>query len=162
MISRIAMLAAAFSGLVAAQALPEYALGAARAAAAAASAQKLSQSAGKVFEKSGGTLLGATTSKAPARRPGPAVARKAVSAPAGVDPAKVAEEPAPKAVFEDPSRIEKGMGYGEVIRRFGTPPMTLTTGPGQETLCYTSNGRAIDVQVRDGSVTAVERTPPTP
>ena len=51
------------------------------------------------------------------------------------------------------------MEYGEVTKRFGPPSLKLTTGPDQETLCYTKNDTNVDVTVRSGKVAAVQKTP---
>ena len=50
------------------------------------------------------------------------------------------------------------MEYAEVTRRFGPPSLTLTTGPGQETLCYKSKDGNVDVAIQDGRVSAVQKT----
>jgi hypothetical protein len=155
MISRIGMLSMLLPGLLPAQALTEYSLGSARAATSAAPAHKASKAAGTVFQKTGGALQNAGSTKPSQRRPAPAAAQRSSSAPVEVHLTKVFEEPPPNAVFEDPSSIEQGTAYGEVIRRFGLPVMKLTTGSNQETLSYVRNGQTIDVEIREGKVAAV-------
>jgi hypothetical protein len=40
-------------------------------------------------------------------------------------------------MYEDPRHIEAGIGYEELVRRFGSPSMEVTTRPGGRTLvCF--------------------------
>jgi len=59
------------------------------------------------------------------------------------------------ANHEDPSRIQTGLGYEEVIRRFGPASFEVSTGPGTKTLAYPSKDGGIDVELLDGRVTRV-------
>jgi hypothetical protein len=59
------------------------------------------------------------------------------------------------AIHEDPSRIQAGLGYEEVIRRFGPASFEVSTGPGTKTLAYPSKDGGIDVELLDGRVTKV-------
>jgi hypothetical protein len=52
-------------------------------------------------------------------------------------------------IHEDPSRIQTGLGYEEVIRRFGPATFEVSTGPRTRTLAYPG----IDVELVDGRVT---------
>ena len=54
-------------------------------------------------------------------------------------------------IHEDPSRIQTGLGYEEVIRRFGPATFEVSTGPRTRTLAYPG----IDVELGDGRVTKV-------
>ena len=56
---------------------------------------------------------------------------------------------------EDPSRIQPGLGYEEVIRRFGPAAFEVSTGPGTKTLAYPGKNAGIDVELLDGKVTKV-------
>ena len=57
--------------------------------------------------------------------------------------------------YEDPSRIQPGLGYEEVIRRFGPAAFEVSTGPGTKTLAYPGKNGDIDVDLLDGKVTRV-------
>lgn len=59
------------------------------------------------------------------------------------------------SIHEDPSRIQTGLGYEEVIRRFGPASFEVSTGPGTKTLAYPSKAGGIDVELLDGRVTKV-------
>src|SRR5271169_4607657 len=63
--------------------------------------------------------------------------------------------PTAAASHEDPSRIQAGLGYDEVIRRFGPASFEVSTGPGTKTLAYPSKDGGIDVELLDGRVTKV-------
>ena len=58
-------------------------------------------------------------------------------------------------IHEDPNRIQTGLGYEEVIRRFGPASFEVSTGPGTKTLAYPSKDGGIDVELLDGRVTKV-------
>ena len=61
----------------------------------------------------------------------------------------------PAAIHEDPSRIQTGLGYEEVIRRFGPATFEVSTGPRTKTLAYPGKDGGIDVELVDGRVTKV-------
>jgi hypothetical protein len=58
-------------------------------------------------------------------------------------------------IHEDPSRIQAGLGYEEVIRRFGPATFEVSTGPRTRTLAYPGKDGGIDVELVDGRVTKV-------
>ncbi len=141
-----------------AQAVVEAAAGAARAATTAVPAQKVGKSINGAFDNLNRALQNSTKPKSTTS----SAATSPASAPAAaaITPVPV---PAPsvlnsEVVFEDPSGIQEGMEYEEVTRRFGPPSLKLTTGPDQETLCYIKNVTSVDVTVRGGEVTAVQKT----
>lgn len=147
MFSRIALLAAAFPVLLAAQASVEHALGSAHAAAAAAPAKKVGNAIGATFDRLGRALQTPDTKPA---TPQVSPDRPGRRAKAAVAPqvAPGFERPNPSVSFEDPAEIKEGIEYAELMRRFGPPAMKLTTGPGEETLCYSRKNQNLDVLVR--------------
>ena len=59
------------------------------------------------------------------------------------------------AIHEDPSGIKPGLGYEELIRRFGPASFEVSTGPRKKTLAYQGKEGDIDVELLDGKVTKV-------
>jgi hypothetical protein len=139
----------------------ETALGAGRAATSTAPAHKAGKSIAGAFESLGKTLeksgevkpAGGSARTAPAASKKSAVAKSVTQSQ--VSP--VIAEPKAEVSYEDPSGIQQGMDSVEVARRFGPPSLTLTTGPGEELLCYAKKGAALDVTMRNGKVAAVRR-----
>ena len=153
--ARLAMLLVVLPATLFAQATVEAAAGASRAATTVAPAQEIGKKITGAFDNLNRALQG--SGKPSSSAPG------TTSSPAGARPSSAAVGPrtsAPKAgvSFEDPSGIQDGMEYAEVTRRFGPPLLKLTAGPDQETLCYTRKDMNIDVTVRSGKVTAVQKT----
>ncbi len=69
--------------------------------------------------------------------------------------------PATAATHEDPSRIQPGISYEELLRRFGRPDFEVTTGPGTTTLSYLrKDGGTIDLELQDGKVIKVASAKP--
>ena len=68
-----------------------------------------------------------------------------------------ARGPRAGATYEDPSRIQPGLAYEELIRRFGPASFEVSTGPGAKTLAYPGKGGDIDIELLDGEVTKVAR-----
>ena len=161
MIARTGLLLLALPALLAAQAAVEAAMGAGRAATSTAPAEKTGKAIGAAFEKLNRTLESgkeAPTKAEPAKsqsakKPADS-ARPQKSAAATPKPAP--SEPQPEVTFEDPAGIQKGMDRDVVIRRFGPPSLTLTTGPGEETLCYSKKDANISVTTHEGKVSSVQ------
>jgi hypothetical protein len=63
--------------------------------------------------------------------------------------------PAVVAAREDPSGIQPGISYAELVRRFGRPDFEVTAGPGTTTLTYFRKDGGIDVELQDGKVAKV-------
>lgn len=59
------------------------------------------------------------------------------------------------AIHEDPSGIKPGLGYEELIRRFGPASFEVSTGPGTKTLAYQGKEGDVDVELLDGKVSKV-------
>lgn len=159
------------------QAAVEYGLGAGRAATTTAPARKLGTSLSDLF----GTATKAAQPDQAANETAPSALGPA--APNPTDPSdqseraiaatkKMAAEPEltpatqeptqpppapPAPVYEDPKQIQAGIGYDEMVRRFGPPSMSFTTGPGTSTLVYSSGATRSQVEVEDGKVVAPRR-----
>ncbi len=115
-------------------------MGAARAATTTAPASGI----GKAI----GGLVGSTDKTKTASTAGPAsVTTVRVHASAAKTPA---------ASFEDPSGIEAGLGYAELVRRFGPPAMQITDETGTS-LSYAGKSGIFQLQVKDGKVAAIEK-----
>jgi Protein kinase domain len=56
--------------------------------------------------------------------------------------------------WEDPSGVEPGLGYEELVRRFGPPAMAITNAA-ERSLTYRGKDGVFQVEVRDGAVTAI-------
>lgn len=70
------------------------------------------------------------------------------------DSAESAPAAAPKR--EDPSGIEAGLSYAELVRRFGPPAMEITGELGTS-LTYSGKAGTFQLEVRDGKVACVEK-----
>ena len=57
--------------------------------------------------------------------------------------------------YADPHQIEPGLGYDELVQRFGPPAFGVTAGPGVRSLTYLAKGESIDVDLRDDQVVKV-------
>ena len=60
--------------------------------------------------------------------------------------------PATAATHEDPSGIQPGVSYEELLRRFGRPDFEVTAGAGTTTLSYLRKDGTIDLELQDGKV----------
>jgi hypothetical protein len=60
--------------------------------------------------------------------------------------------------LEDPSGIREAMEYDEILHRFGPPSLKLTTAPGEETLSYARKDLVVNVMLRNGKATTVQKT----
>lgn len=131
---------------VAAQAVVEGALGAGRAATTTAPVQGVG--------KSMSGLAGALDK---ALKQAPASNSSAPSTAAVRVPAEKLAAPAPdKQKREDAAAIEAGIGYDDLLRRFGQPSMSLTDEDGR-TLTYAGKDGTYTVGVVDGKVKSVEK-----
>jgi len=163
MLSRILCLVALLPALLSAQAAVESILTSAKSATTTAPA---ADAAGKVI----GTSLdkiGQVFHDAVGTKPAPAQVRSAPRAGAKSTAARrstargrgtAVPEPVPSVTYEDPAAIREGMEYEEVKRRFGPPAMQFTSGPGEELFSYSRTDQIVDVQIRNGKVTSVQRT----
>jgi hypothetical protein len=158
-----------------AQAAAEYGLGAGQAATTGATARKLGASLSDVFgtaakavqqgQAEGGpapSTIGATPHN-PSRSLRPKRSAASVAnkpAAAELVPAMqgaTQPPPAPVPVYEDPQKIEAGIAYDELVRRFGPPSMSITTGPGRTMLLYSREETSYQIEVEGGKVVAPRR-----
>jgi hypothetical protein len=139
----------AMAGSAAGQAVVEAGLGAARAATAAGPARGIGKSMSglsvaldKVL-KQGQRVADEQPLDAVAAKPAAKTASTTVSA-----------SPEPSPNWEDPSGVEPGLGYEELVRRFGPPTMAITSAAGRS-LTYRGKDGVFQVEVRDGAVAAI-------
>jgi hypothetical protein len=71
---------------------------------------------------------------------------------AGAKPAAPAK-PAP--IYEDIKKVEVGLEYDELIRRFGPPALEVENVGGGKKLTYSSKAGSTQLEVKDGKVAAV-------
>lgn len=154
--ARFGILLFALPGMLTAQAMVETAIGVSRAATSTAPAQNAGKAIGAAFGSLSRTLDPSET-KAGAAKPAAAKPAAPSAKSASARPQKATAEPEPQVTFEDPSGIQKGMEYAEIVRRFGPPSLKLTTGPGEETLCYAKGNASVDVTMHDGKVASVQK-----
>lgn len=64
--------------------------------------------------------------------------------------------PAPAPKWEDPSGIQAGLSYGEMVRRFGPPSLEIVGDVGRS-LTYSGPNGAFQIEVRDEKVTSIEK-----
>ncbi|MCX6633285.1 MAG: hypothetical protein NTW28_37290 [Candidatus Solibacter sp.] len=142
------------AGTAAGQAAVEAVLGAARAATATAPAKGL----GKSMSGLAGSLDKALKAGQQSSDAQPAAAT--TTTPAPKTPSTAANTPpAPAPNWEDPSGIESGLNYEELVRRFGPSSMAITVGA-EKSLTYRGKDGAFQVKVQDGMVTAIEKPRP--
>jgi len=157
---RLGMLMVALPGIVAAQATAETAVGESRAATMAAPAQKAGKAIAGAFDSLNRTLQGQENPNSTTGRsatPSPTHSRTK-SAAVKQDSGSGVAEPKVETSNEDPSGIQEGMEYAQVEHRFGPPSLRITTGPGEELLCYARKSVRINVTVRDGKVAVVNKS----
>ena len=140
------------AGAATGQAVVEYGLGAARAATTGAPAKGvgkavsgLARSLDKAVtagqQRSDAEPVAATTAKPVAKTPASS------STPTS---------PMPAPNWEDPSGIQTGLSYGELIRRFGPPALEITSTEGRS-LTYSGKNGAFQLEVQDEKVTSIEK-----
>jgi len=143
-------LLAGSEGNLAAQAIVENALGAARAATSTAPAGKAGKSMSGIADVLDELLKGAQGG-------GTSSSSSTVRQTAHPTTTRGTEAPKPAVSFEDPRQIQAGMEYEEVVRRFGPPNLQITDGPGTVSLAYSSKDGSLKVEMQDGKVASVER-----
>ncbi len=116
-----------FGGTAVGQAMVGYGLGAARAATTIAPARAAGKSLDKPWKKLETAAKSAPSTKAAAA-----------------------------ANYEDPARIEAGIAYSDLIRRFGRPSMEITGEDGASTLTYLGKSAHAELVVRDGKVASAD------
>ena len=155
----VVIMAVALPGILAAQAAVETAVGAGRAATTAAPAQRAGKAIAGAFQNLNHALQSSEKPQSTTRS-----ATNAATIPASrqrtsaVRDKSAADETKAAASFENPVDIQEGMDYAEVVHRFGSPSLKLTTGPGEETVYYAKKNLNVSATVRSGKVTAVQKT----
>ena len=139
----------AMAGPAAGQAVVEAGLGAAGAATAAGPAKGIAKS-----------MSGLSDALDKALKGGQSVSQELTLTPA---PAKLAAtntstaasaSRVPQPNWEDPSGVEPGLGYEDLVRRFGPPAMAITNSS-ERSLTYRGKDGVFQVEVRDGVVTSI-------
>lgn len=139
------------AGTAAGQAAVEYGLGAARAATTAAPAK----SVGKTISGLAGRLDKAV--KAGQQRSDAKPVAAITAKPAAQTPTPSAHTPPlPAPNWEDPSGIQTGLSYGELVHRFGPPALEITGAAGRS-LTYSGKNGAFQLGVQDQKVTSIEK-----
>jgi hypothetical protein len=137
------LMATAFGGTAAAQSMVGYGLGAAGASTATAPARGIGKTMGKAWENTGKTVKSET--------PGTVSRRSRSTRTSTESKAKAA----PLVNYEDPGKIEAGLTYADLIRRFGPPSMQITAEDGACTLTYLGKGVQAELVVKDSKVGSV-------
>ena len=156
------------------QAVAEYGLGAGRAATTTAPARNVANGISGVFDsltkaagaESGTAAPGSAAPSPEARRTAAhktgrrTRAKQSTVAAKAATPDATPATPSPPAppVYEDPRQIQAGIEYNELVRRFGPPSMSVTTGSGTSTLWFSSRETSYQVEVKDGKVIAAPGT----
>jgi len=137
----------AMAGMAYGQAAVEAGLGASRAATSTAPARGIGKSMS-------GIAGGLDKALKPAQK-------DAEAAPAAVSATSIgsAARPAEKKEYEDAGGIEAGLGYDELVRRFGPASMAMTSGA-EKALSYPGKAGMYQVTVLDGKVKSVEKPLP--
>ena len=133
------------------QASVEYGLGASRAATTTAPSRGLGKQIGGLLDSLNQTVksqsTGTSETKSPTESAKPGRAIKSES--------KTTSDPPPTVVYENPQQIPVGIGYDELVRRFGPPSMSISAGAGRTTLSYLGHGGAVEVELEGGRVVTV-------
>ena len=80
-----------------------------------------------------------------------------------VSPEKMATPKPNSRTYEDPSLIQPGLEYEQLIDRFGPPLMELTTGPGMKSMMYANlDGSTRTVELLDDKVAPASGEAPKP
>ena len=160
---KLFLLAAAVPLALCAQTGVEYGLGAGRAATSTAPAAGIGKTMGGLAGTLDKTLKQGEGSDASTAAPAAkraATAKKAASPDTAASKATAASVPAaaPAPSYEDPKKIETGMEYDELVRRFGPPSMEATNESGGKLLTYAGKDGTSQVEVKEGKVSAVNRS----
>ena len=155
MVRSTACIAVSFSlwlsmaGSAAGQATVESGLGAARAVTTTAPARGI----GKSMSGLAGSLDKALKGGQQSEQPAAAVSAKPAARTAATSPKT---SPSPVVNWEDPSGIEPGLVYDELVRRFG-PSSLAISGGAERSLTYQGKDGVFQVKVQDGVVTSIEK-----
>ena len=143
---------AAFGGVARAQAVTEYDSEISRSVTTGRKANHISSEIRGVWHSLDKTLK-ASQEDVGAQEPPPAVTPQRAR---GRSTVLVASRPSATATtHEDPSGIQPGISYAELVRRFGRPDFEVTASPGTTTLTYFRKDGSVDLELQDGKVTKV-------
>jgi hypothetical protein len=145
------LLLTAVCPIAAAQGVVEYGLGAGRAATTAAPARDLGKQIGGMLDSLNKAANSGEGQAAPKAQSSSGARRRTTAASARTKTASHAPT-GPAPVYEDPRHIEAGIGYEELVRRFGPPSMEVTTRPGRRTLSYAARENAVAVNLENEKV----------
>ena len=134
-----------------AQAVTEYSSMASKSSTVGRRADSISKEIGGVWASLDRTIKSQDRGRTEAPSPRPTAQRTPVRSRRK----STSETRAAATKHEDPSRIQPGLGYEEVIRRFGPASYEVSTGPGTKTMAYAGKSGGIDVELLDGKVTKV-------
>jgi hypothetical protein len=155
---------AVIDGPAAGQAMVEYSLGAARAVGAAGAAKGLGKSVSGAFGALEKTLpqsqsITNTGSSGLARPSAHSRTRRKPAAPRSEATATKMDAPPaqPARRYEDPSQIPVGMGYEELLGKFGPPVLEFTTGPSSKTLSYLGKSGAVQIELVQDKVSSAQK-----
>jgi len=151
------VLLAAFGGPARAQAVTEYDSEISRSATTGNKANHISNEIGGVWRNLDKTLKASPehvgSQETPSVRTAPRARPRSISR----NGSRVSST---HATHEDPSGIQPGMSYGELVRRFGRPDFEVTAGPGTTTLSYLRKDGSVDLELQDGKVIKVASPKP--
>jgi hypothetical protein len=155
-----------FGNSAAGQAMVESGLATGAAASATTPARGLKNGMTGMFDRLDKTLKSAqdeTDSKRPSssviRLDAPVTAESKTAVIANPAQAPLSDLPPalPSPSYEDPATIQAGIGYQELLRRFGPPALEFIDGPNRKVMSYLKKGGAAQVEFRGGKVTSAER-----
>jgi hypothetical protein len=122
----------------------------------AAGAGSVGKSIGGMFGKLNDTLKptngSAASSASSTKSSSPKTAAKTPSSP---QKSAAPTDAAPAPSYEDAAQIQKGIGFEELLRRFGPPAMLIATEHDAQTMSYIGKNGAVQVELRDGKVISV-------
>jgi hypothetical protein len=138
---------AALAGSLQAQTAVEAGLGASRAGTMTAPAKDLGKGIAGAIGNLDKVLKSADKSQ-------PEASSSTVT-PVKESAAKQAAAVKPAPVYEDIKKVEVGLEYDELIRRFGPPALEVESVGGGKKLTYSSKMGSTQLEVKDGKVAAV-------
>jgi hypothetical protein len=148
-IGTLLLLLTAFCGAVNAQVVTEYGSMASKSATVGKRAASISNNIGGVWGSLDKTVRGAPDQLTSQPAPPARVSRQRA-------PVKLKRRsPAVAAVHEDPTRIQAGIGYSELMSRFGRGSYEVATGPATKTVVYPGKNGDIHVDLLDEKVSRV-------
>ncbi|MBZ5593691.1 MAG: hypothetical protein LAP39_15740 [Acidobacteriia bacterium] len=146
------LLLPAFNGAARAQAITEYGSMASKTSTVGKRANSISNGIGGIWGSLDKTVKGSQDHPASRSASSPRTAQHAPH------PARRRARTVSPA-HEDPARIQPGIGYQELIRRFGPASFEVTTGSHTRTLSYPGKSGDIDVELLDEKVARIVPPP---